>query len=153
MYEDYKKEITDPDDIYYIYIKDGKPIGDPISKSNLMLLIKDFETNIPENLKRFYPSDVPLVDTPYKDVLGSSYEVYDNEVYHVYHVREMPLVERRDLIKNYKDWWYKNVNYKGWYFDEWYCRFFPPIQEPLNGSDYYWDNETESWKLKNDQSN
>ena len=84
--------------------------------------------------------------------MGSSYEIYDDAVYHVYHVREMTIHERQILIKNYKADWYKNVNYKGWYFDEWYCKFFPPIPEPIDGSKYYWDNDKQTWELKDDQN-
>jgi len=149
-YEDHKGTITDDNEIYYIYVKNGKPVGNPYTKSNLKNIIKDFENNIPENIKRFYPSDYPLIDTPYKTVLGSSYEVYNDEVYHVYHLREMPRNERDLMVENYKKWWHEEFNYKGWYFDPWYCRYFPPIEEPKNGSAYYWNNETLNWELKDD---
>lgn len=151
-YEDFFEEPDEDNQIFWIYVENGKPKGDPYIQENLKDKIEDFENNIPDNMKRFYPSVEPIIDTPYKKVLGSSYEVYDDAVYHVYHIQEMTNHERSILQKNYLQWWKENYDYKGWTFNEYYCRYFPPFPEPADSNTYIWDNNTENWKQVTDSN-
>lgn len=137
----------------YIQIRDGKPFEHPIVEDNFKVAFPDVDVNnLPPEFAKFVRLQPPklgryeMFDDP--DV---TYELVNGVYTDVFHIRPMTAEERAVVQKPAKDIWNAlpdRDNYSAWIFDEEECYYKPPIPNPNDGKEYFWQGTTLTWVEK-----
>lgn len=126
----------------YIQIENGTPINHPALEENLMAV---YNGNIPNNWEPFERVVFPTIGT--YQVLENelpTYKKIDNVWKDYWDIREMTTEEKlakQQLVKDTFD----KIKYSSWIFNENICEFEPPIPQPIDGKNYFWDENNIKW--------
>jgi hypothetical protein len=130
---------------FYIKVKDGQAISNPIHEQNIKMFVVDLDPNsLPEGLEKFEIIDPPSI---------GFFEYYNAEGYKKredgvwvdnYVVVPYTEQEKQDKIQHILDHY---VGYKGWVFDEERLMIAPPRLPPDDGMTYTWASSKEDWVL------
>ena len=140
------------------------PEGHPILKTNLKQVFPnlDWDAATPPSGWLKYIKVTPPEPDPYKkfdesigadlcaafQFNGLERKLIDGELKEVWHLIDMTAEEmntKQDLVKS--DW--ASLDPAGpssWSFNETTCQYEPPVVMPTDGKEYYWDEDTTSWK-------
>lgn len=127
----------------FIRIKDGQPFEHPIFGDNFRQAFPEVDTNnLPPEFARFERIEPPIVGV--YEVIETAYERDGNIYKDVHHVRAMTDIEKLERQDSVKAGWAQH-GFASWIFDEATCSFAPPVDRPVDGKPYRWDEPTVSW--------
>jgi hypothetical protein len=128
----------------YIRIVDGKPFEHPIFSENFVEAFPDIDTNnLPPEFANFVRIEPPILGA-YEKNQTVFYQLVNGVYTDVFSCEQMSAEEimaKQDAIK--AEW--EQYGFPSWTFDETTCAFIPPIQKPIDGKKYRWDETKVSW--------
>ena len=130
----------------YIQIdENGKAINHPIMEDNLRQAFPGINTNnLPSNFAKFQRTSRPA-RTIYEKEHRVTYELRGDVYTDVYHSEYMTREEAIELQNQVKAAWAANPGSQSWIFNDFTCRYEPPVPYPANGKQYQWDEPTTNW--------
>lgn len=131
----------------YIRLQNGQPVDHPIIGDNFRQAFPDVDVNnLPDWVARFERVEKPMIGI-YEVYGGVTYEWSNEIVKDVHNIRPMNEEEKLQKQAEVKEQWAQNPGWISWVFNEENCSFAPPIPYPNDGTKYFWDESTISWKL------
>jgi len=130
----------------YIQIdENGKAVNHPIMEDNLRQAYPGINTNnLPSNFARFQRMSRPA-RTAYEKEPRVTYELRGDVYTDVYHSEYMTREEAIELQNQVKAAWAANPGPQSWIFNDFTCRYEPPVSYPADGKHYRWDEPTNNW--------
>ena len=131
----------------YIQIdENGKAINHPIMEDNLRQAFPGINTNnLPSNFAKFQRTAAPA-RTVYEKEHRVIYELRGDVYTNVYHSEYMTREEAIELQNQVKAAWAANPSSPtSWVFNDFTCRYEPPVPYPDDGKYYQWDEPTTNW--------
>ena len=131
----------------YIQIDEhGKAINHPIMEDNLRQAFPGVDTNnLPSNFAKFQRTAAPA-RTAYEKDPRVTYELRGDVYTDVYHSEYMTREEAIELQNQVKAAWAANPSSPtSWVFNDFTCRYEPPVPYPADGKHYRWDDPTTNW--------
>lgn len=126
--------------------ENGQAKEHPIMGSNFREAFPDIDVNnLPNNFARFERVPAPFPG-PYEKNHRVSYQKRPDGVWADVHTCDLmtreEIVALQDQVKaNFA----ANVGFASWTFNEFTCRFDPPVPFPNDGKNYRWDELTTNW--------
>jgi hypothetical protein len=131
----------------YIKLDDsGTPIGNPITEYNLKIAFPGI--NLPNNNYAKFQRNLLPRHTVYERYEDTTYEFIDGIVHDVHKVTKLTKSEIKQLQTEVKDAWKNNPKaFKSWKFNTALCKYLPPIEYPVDGNHYVWDENVVNWVI------
>lgn len=136
---------------FYIQVKDGKPIGNPMDELSVKLF-DHFERGgiegvFPEDFEPFLPTTFPEQQNVLEVMTESeSYEKIDGYWQKTYTFRPMTKKEKTEhKNKTMKVWTEKGPGYPSWVYNEKTGLIDPPVAPPEGVIIKDWDEDNQQW--------
>jgi hypothetical protein len=129
----------------YIETENGKVKNHPAFEDNLIAAFGA----VPEHWVSFERVEKPLLNV-YEVWISQdpTYELVEGVYKDIWHKRNMTTEEVSEKQQKIKDTWASNPDveyFSAWTFDEATCEFVPPVPQPDDGKQYFWQGITASW--------
>jgi len=126
--------------------ENGQAVDHPIIGSNFREAFPDIDVNnLPSNFARFERVPAPMPNV-YEKNHRVTYQKRPDGVWHDVH--SCDLMTREECIAlqdQVKANFAAAAGFASWTFNEFTCRFDPPVPFPNNGKNYRWDEPTTNW--------
>jgi hypothetical protein len=124
-----------------IRMRDGAPYEHPITEDNFRQVFPEINLdNLPQEFAVFEQTPRPVPEV-YEVVEEAVYEIVGNTVKEVWVVRDMSAAEKQQKIAAAMAY----RPFPSWVFVEPTCSWVPPINFPIDGKRYKWDEVVVDW--------
>jgi hypothetical protein len=125
--------------------ENGQAVDHPIIGDNLRQAFPDIDVNnLPSNFARFERLPAPAA-SPYEKNHRVSYQKRHDGVWHDVHSCDLMTREEIVALQDQVKTNFAALGFGSWTFNEFTCRFDPPVPYPTDGKQYYWDESTTNW--------
>jgi hypothetical protein len=126
--------------------ENGNVVNHPIMGSNFREAFPHIDTNnLPSNFARFERVPPP-VPSPYEKNHRVNYQKRPDGVWTDVHTCDLMTREEITALQDQvKANFAAIVGFSSWTFNEFTCRFDPPVPYPNDGKKYRWDEPTTNW--------
>lgn len=141
---------------FYIKFNNSGFVGDLFVDTNLKRIFPthDWQSGLPPEgwvECEVTPCREPSVYEKFEEIRGKKYffQMENGKAKQVWNIVNLNDVEKKALQDEVKKKWAEEVTmagYEDWYFDETYCKYFPPTMPPRDGKVYDWDTVNKNWK-------
>jgi hypothetical protein len=132
---------------FYIKFENNNPVGHPSTLENLQQIYPNFLNDF-ESLG-YFPIKIlrpPVTVSSFPTIIHEPRYELQNGVATMYYItRQMTQQEKQRRYNEMLD--YGHV-YTGWTLDPETLHWDPPFTMPDDGQYYYWDNDTQNWKVQ-----